>query len=200
MPVPVFSTGEVLTAAAMNAVGLWRVTSCTVSSVGGTAATASNGVVTIGTGNSSVTVSNAFSSSFDNYKILIDVTSNSVSNDSCGIRLRTSGGVDAQTDYIYGFIYVNPSTGAVNGAGSAAGNRYDYAVNMLTTNGGATTLEVLSPFLSKRTKFGNFSPRGDLPGSTSGFHNLANSYAGFTLLPGVGTITSGTIRVYGYNN
>ncbi len=45
---PVFAAGDVLGAADMNAVGLWRVTTCTVSSAGGTAATASNGVITIG--------------------------------------------------------------------------------------------------------------------------------------------------------
>jgi hypothetical protein len=68
---PTFSVGQFNTAAYMNAIGLWRVTTCTVSSTGGTAATASNGVITIGAGNTSVTVVNAFSADFDNYLVAV---------------------------------------------------------------------------------------------------------------------------------
>jgi hypothetical protein len=34
----------------------------------------------------------------------------------------------------------------------------------------------------------------------NGEHRVATSYDSFTLIPGSGTLTGGTIRVYGYRN
>ena len=113
MGYPLFTTGDVLTASDMNAVGLWRVTNCTVTSVGGTAATASNGVITIGTGNTSVTVNNAFSSDYLNYKVIINGNSASAQND---IQIRYSG--TTTNSYYWNVAYFAYGSGALIGAGT----------------------------------------------------------------------------------
>ena len=180
---PTFTAGSVLTAAQMNAVGMWLVKS-----------------QTIGTGVSSVTVTDAFSADFDNYRIMINFNSNTTNNQSGGLRLRTAAGVDSTTNYFYGWIYGNPSTGAVSSAGNSSGNRFDYAFNSYGTAGSSAAVDVMKPFLSALTMISSAAPRGDLVGNMTGYHSLADSYTGFTLLPSAGTLTGGTIRVYGYRN
>ncbi len=117
MPVPDFSPGEILTASAMDSIGLWRVTTCTVSSAGGTAATASNGVITIGTGNTSVTVNNAFSADYDNYKIIVSGAS---ATTNVNVAMTLNGGT---TGYFGCLVYGLTSGGspllATNSNGSA---------------------------------------------------------------------------------
>lgn len=195
MSFPSFTSGEVLTAADMNAVGLWRVTNCTVTSLGGTAATASNGVITIGTGNTSVTVSNAFSADYDNYKILI---SSGVASATTVLQMQLGA---TATGYYYGgdarqYTGVTLNIQAANGANWYAG---EGSVNTLEMN-----IDVKNPFLTKNSTFtGSFAnTRTDGYWLAMGGY-LANttSYTAFTITPSGGaTITGGTIRVYGYRN
>ena len=195
MPVPVFTSGEILTAANMNAVGLWRVTGCTVTSVGGTAATASNGVITVGTGNTSVTVSNTFSSNFENYRIIYNGGSSSVEQ-ALGMRLGASA-----AGYYGGVMTVAFSTGAVTGGPVNNAAQWTFA-GAGSTTGNGIILDVLRPFEADETMIsGAYNyPGAAGAGSFSGYHNSAVSYSSFVIVPGAGSITGGTIRVYGYNN
>lgn len=194
MTYPVFSAGEVLTAANMNAVGLWRITTCTVTSAGGTAATASNGVITVGSGNTSVTVSNAFSSSFDNYKIIYTGGTMSVST---ALKLQ----MGSTTTGYYGAYVYGVSTGTtVSAANDNNTSSFTYAggnsdtisthldVDLLAPNLAHQTA-LIAPMVHYSTNFGQYS--GVLANTTA--------YTAFTLIPFSGTMTGGTIRVYGYN-
>lgn len=193
MPVPVFSTGEVLTAANMNAVGLWRVTGCTVTSAGGTAATASNGVITVGSGNTSVTVNNAFSTDYDNY--LIFWNGGTMSNDTAmKLRLGTTN-----TNYFGTLVYTPNYTGTTIAAIS------DNAADFFTYIGGGNTnqaqaqVTLLGPNTATRT-FIN-APHisyGTVIGSYSGYQTSTTQFTSFRFEPFSGTMSSGTIRVYGY--
>jgi hypothetical protein len=197
MPVPDFAPGEILTAAAMDAIGLWRITTCTVSSVGGTAATASNGVITIGTGNTSVTVSNAFSSNYDNYLITVQSGSSSATTN-----LRLAIG-SVNSGYSVSVLYTAWSntptplaTGALNASSWTIAGSCD-------PDGLYMWLNVSNPFLTKRTAIHGAYVGVDtdrVGGSISGFVTDATSQTAFTISPDTGTITGGTIRVYGYRN
>lgn len=195
MPVPVFTAGETLDASEMNAVGLWRVTGCTVSSAGGTAATASNGVITIGTGNTSVTVSNAFSTDYDNYRIII---SGGVA--SATTVLQTQLGATA-TGYYY-------AGDARTYAGVTLNIQGLNATNWYAGEGTVNTLEmdiiVKNPFTAKNAtftgQFGNTRTDGYWL-AMGGYLANTTSYTAFTIAPSGGaTLTGGTIRVYGYRN
>jgi hypothetical protein len=177
MPVPDFSPGEVLTAAAMDSIGLWLVKTQTV-----------------GTGVSSVTVTGAFSADYDNYKIIISGGSASASAD---LRVQVGASV---TGYYAGYSRVSFSAGAVTGRNDNDAVRFQ-ACGATSTNGHAANFDLNMPFLSAFTYFSApvlFPATGDSAGFGSGFLNNTTSHTALTISPSTGTLTGGTIRVYGY--
>ena len=194
MTFPSFSVGEVLTAADMNAVGLWRVTSCTVTSVGGTAATASNGVVTIGAGNTSVTIANAFSSDYANYRIVISGATASVGSDYSFQFSGITGSV-----YQTAGFYMTPGTATLNAYAPAAA--VQWLIGSMNTVRFSSIFDVISPQLAQQKFFMNSAGI-----STTGYYQFSGlctsttSATGFSLIPNTGNFQGGTVRVYGYRN
>ena len=147
---------------------------------------------TIGTAVSSVTVTDAFSAEFENYKIIV---SGGVSSTSTNMTLqlgsKTSG-------YRTGLLY-HSWANTPFAVGSTTGANMVYAGNALTS-GLYANLEVVSPFLSTNTFVtGQWQSPND--GGVSQMQtNDTVSYTSFTLATGSTTMTGGTIRVYGYRN
>jgi hypothetical protein len=180
MPTPPdFSSGAVLTAAQMNAVGLWLVKT-----------------QTIGNAVSSVTVTGAFSADYDNY--LVTVTGGVASTSaSIGLRLGASA-----TGYYAGLVYLVYSAAAVSVIGTNNGSSFNF-VGAGTTSSLVVNMQIMNPFNAKTTGISNAyidSSTVGAGGTHNGFHNSAVSYTAFTLLAGAGTWTGGTIRVYGMRN
>lgn len=177
---------------AQNPGGLELVTTCTVTSAGGTSATASGGVVTIGAGNTSVTVSNAFSATYDNYKIVIN---GGVSSAQTSISLVLGSG----TSTYYGtYIYAYYAGGGPFAATINNQTNFIYAggadINYINCN-----IELQNPFQAKFTTIQALTVNyANNRGSAYGEHETASSYSAFTLAPYTGTLTGGTITVYGY--
>jgi hypothetical protein len=159
-----------------------------------------DGTITIGTAVSNVVVTNCFSALYDNYLVLMQVDSNSNSNQSIQVRFRNSGGTDSTSDYRYCYIYSNYSTGGVSAANTATGTGFDYALNFIGTQGGVTAINIYRPFFTQVTLYSSSSARGDITGTSSGFHNVAASYPSMNLVVGGGNFTGGKVRVYGYRN
>ncbi len=198
MPVPVFTAGETLDASEMNAVGLWRVTNCTVTSAGGTAATASNGVITLGNGNTSVTINNAFSADYSAYLIKIE-----------NLRISAGSGFpltigNASAGYYWSGVVVSYSTSAITA--EVGNNVAAWASGTVADNSGvaSTEIRVTQPFASARTTYtahGVDSRTGGAGCRTySGFLDNTNSYTSVGFTTTAGSVVSGTIRVYGYRN
>jgi len=196
MPVPDFSPGEILTAAVMDSVGLWRVTGCTVSSAGGTAATASNGVITVGAGNTSVTVSNAFSADYDVY--FVTYSGGDMSDETAiGVRL------GATTSGYYGnFVYGQYNSATVFSAGDNNAARFTYVGGGGGFYDGCSAEFLISnPFLARQTAItSGLISYGLQSGRYTGRLSDTTSYTSFVLSPFSGTLTGGKIRVYGYRN
>ena len=178
MTFPNFTTGEVLNASDMNAVGLWLVKT-----------------QTIGTGVSSVTVTGAFSADYDNYEIVFSGGSKS-SNGTMNLQFGATN-----TGYYnswYGRDYVN------NPVQNAASNASTTSVGVEGTNNGMdATWFVASPFLTGRTTYRGVTNSIQVGGYSynfGGFVDNATSYTAFTLFVQAGTMTGGTIRIYGYRN
>ena len=172
---PDFTIGQVLTAAQMNGVGLWLVKT-----------------QTIGNGVSSVAVTDAFSTDYDTYKIIV---SGGVGSTIQNLALQLGA---TTTGYYGGQMTVNAS-GVVAGAGMNNTASWTLA-GISSTNSNYLNAELLNPFLTKPTTLS--SSRNDdrtagSYGTTAGFVDNSTSYTGFTLIVG-GTMTGGTIRVYGY--
>lgn len=189
---PDFTVGQVLTAAQMNSIGLWRITTCTVTSSGGTAATASNGIVTIGTANTSLTVNNAFSSDFDNYLIQIN---GGVCSTNVEISLRMG---TAATNYNWGLIYTTYAAATALAIRASGGSSFQY-VGRGTTSTITMSCEVRGPNLAKPTYMTSPYVAEDATGHIGGIHTDITQHTGFTVFPQLGNLTGGTITVYGYN-
>lgn len=177
MTFPVFTAGDVLTAADMNAVGLWLVKT-----------------QTIGTAVSSVAVTNAFSSTYDNYIILL-----SGGASSAGSSLRLQLGA-AATAYYAGYVQVTLATAAV--AGTADNNATIFStVGVGDVDGLSMSVTVISPNLAKHTWIHGMGQVGNAVTRTFSGKQASNTqFTGFTISPNTGTLTGGTIRVYGYRN
>jgi hypothetical protein len=180
MPVPDFSPGEVLTAAAMDSIGLWLVKSQAV-----------------GTGVSSVTVTGAFSADYDNYKVIFSGGVNSAQGD-LGLTLgSTSSGY---THNVITTTWSNTPSSIL--AGTLNGSSWSRA-GVAEPDSNYLNLDIINPFLARRTiAWGSFvgSDSTRVGGSFSGFLADTTSYTAFTITPATGTMTGGTIRVYGYRN
>jgi hypothetical protein len=177
-----------------NPVGLERVTSCTVTSVGGTSATASNGVITIGTGNTTVTINNAFSADYENYKIIISGAVSSIGTDaSCQLTGITGG-------YQTAGYFMTPGTATLN-AYSPPGFAVQWLVGSINATRYTSSFDVVSPFLTQQKFMLNMAGI-----STTGYYNFSglctstSSATGFSYIANSGNFTAGTIRVYGYRN
>jgi hypothetical protein len=149
---------------------------------------------TIGTAVSSVTVTDAFSANHDNYKVTITGGAGSAST-LLGLQLGAT-----TTGYYAGYNRVTYSSGLANLAAdnnAAIFSRAGYGTaNTLNAN-----FELTQPFATKNTFFyAPFAAHIDtqIAGAGAGFINDSTSYTGFTIIPGAGTLTGGTIRVYGY--
>ena len=164
----------------MNKIGLWLVKT-----------------QVIGTAVASVQVTDAFSADFDNYHILI---SDGVASANTTLSLTLGA---TTTGYYYGTTWRTyaGATGVYNGANVAA-----WADGIfISTNAINCDVVLKNPFLAKRT-FVNYRTSGaatsgiNLSADGGGFLDNATSYTAFTLTPASGTITGGTIRVYGFRN
>ena len=148
---------------------------------------------TVGTAVSSVAVTNAFSTTYDNYKIVYADGSGSAANIGLILQLGAT-----TTGYAYVLNYALYSTGAAASLGAANAANFPY-VGGTNANGASVIVDVEQPFLAKNT-FITSSYRDDTAG---GMHNgvLKNttSYTDFSIIvTGANTITGGTIYVYGY--
>jgi hypothetical protein len=179
---PDFTAGAVLTAAQMNAIGLWLVRS-----------------QTIGNGVNEILVDNVFTSDFDNYRIIFRSDSNSSSNENASFQLRTSAPATINTNYATQIVFANYGSGTVSGAGTPLGSAsINFVGGSLGTNGMYGEFDLIAPNLPRRTVLFGPAVRGDILGTMGGYHNVATAYPGFRIFTS-GTMTGGTLSVYGYN-
>lgn len=147
---------------------------------------------TIGTAVSSVVVSDAFSATYDNYRILINGGVGSVGN---GILRFQLGSVTS--GYYSNFIYAAYTGGAVSSVANNNGANINYAGISDTINISAE-IEVMSPFLAKQKLITASYYDSASTGRTQGQSSSQASQTAFTIIASSGTLTGGTIYVYGY--
>jgi hypothetical protein len=173
---PDFTTGQVLTAAQMSAVGMWLVKT-----------------QTIGATQASVPVTDVFSTDYDAYKIIISGgVASTTALLSCQLGATTTG-------YYWGHNYRTYAgvTDANQGSNTASFSRIGLGTTSVLTG----NFELVNPFTAKNTiiNYSYVDPRtAGEAGAGGGFLNDTTSYTGFTIAIASGTMTGGTIRVYGY--
>jgi hypothetical protein len=184
MAIKTFTTGEVLTASDTNTY------------------LANSGLVyvksqTIGTAVSTVTVSDAFSATYDSYQITIEGTLSSAVGAALNFRCVTSGGADNASNWKGNSFYI--ATGSAGGLTNAPlVNNLTCECGGFSPNAGSMVFTVQAPFLSARTSVIFQMADSEYFRTSANCLNNATSYTAFKLSPNTGTFTGGTITVYGY--
>jgi len=149
---------------------------------------------TIGTAVSSITVSNAFTTEFDNYKILITGGVGSLADTYIGLALDS-----VNTGYFASLIFASYTTGSVGSSVTNNGASFFFPGYANLTSIGAD-INLINVSTTEQTRIlAQFSDDGS-SGVFSGFCTSTASHTSFTLTTSSGTLTGGTIRVYGYRN
>ena len=149
---------------------------------------------TVGSTVASVTVSNAFSATYDNY--LITMNGNTASNLGSVI-FATINGSTGTTYQSLGYYMAYGST-TITGVGGALTN-LGFRISENSNNGNnAFSLSLFRPFLVSPTAFSTTSQNDSYIASYQGKDTNAASSTSLTFTPSSGTLSSGTITVYGF--
>lgn len=147
-------------------------------------------------GSSGTAIPNCFSSTYDNYKIVISNYTASTAS-SLLMKLR-SGSTNSDTGYYYGGLY---RLFAGTGGGDVTGSNQ---VSWLVATGSTTpkcgaVLEMLNPNDAIHTTFTLTASNYDAYFVSSGVHQVNTAYDSLYIYPGAGTFTA-TVRIYGYRD
>jgi hypothetical protein len=181
MPVPDFSPGEVLTAAAMDSIGLWKTAS----------GSATSGTV--------LSIQNCFSADYEAYRVVLTDIRTTVAS---GLNVQlANGGTPNATGYGYNYVngpYATTSTYAQQGGTGLAAWP---TVGVGFTDSGGVAMDIYNPFLSQFSIISSdrTDPRaGGTAGRWNGFHAVATSFSGIYIVSSAGTFTNINATVYGY--
>ena len=148
---------------------------------------------TVGSSVSTVTVTGAFSTTWNDYRIIYSGGTGTASTD---MQLKLGASV---TGYYGSLQFQSVTAGTVSAAGSNNGATFPWVGGATAGQAIHASFDLFSPFLSMYTKVRNGTYQsGDNYGMVNGEHRVATSYTDFTLTVASGTMTGGTITVYGY--
>ena len=183
MAVKTFVVGEVLTSDATNTY------------------LANSGLVfvksqTVGTAVASVTLLNCFNSTYDNYRVVVSNVACSTSG-NIYMQLADSGGTP-NASALYGQAgFYQLAASALNGNWGTTGTFWEiFPVNSVSANHGI--FEIMNPNTTAyaRTYMGGMSTAVHFV--YNGIHQVATAFPSMKVYFPAGTMTGGTITVYGY--
>ena len=180
MAIKTFTTGEVLTASDTNTY------------------LANSGLVyvkqqTVGNAVASVTVSDAFSATYDNYRI---VYSGGVGSTLISLQIKLGASTTGYYSIANYATYAAVATPITNGDNNAS--QFSF-VGYASADYTQASFDLINPFLAKYTSINACSWAAvTVAGTSAGVHQVATSYSSFILSANTGTLTGGIIYVYGY--
>ena len=149
---------------------------------------------TVGSAVSSVTVTGAFSATYDNYVIQI------ANVDASNLAVNLTFALGSTTTAYYSSMYIDRATTATTSTSRVSNGSSSEIGICGTADDTSATVYVKSPFLSARTNINSLFNGDQFSGWTGGQLANTTSYTAFTIAPSAGTITGGTIKIYGYQN
>lgn len=163
-------------------------------------------VTTTGTGVSSISLpQGTFTSTYNNYRIIIDV-SDSTTDNSFTARLRASGTDNTSSVYNNAVFYVTSGASTGVAANSTTATSWDIGYMANAASGGLIVLEVFNPFASTVTFASVHQNRLDVAAGSTGngemrigtlSHSSTTSFDSLSVIRASGNMT-GSIYVYGY--
>jgi hypothetical protein len=189
MPVPDFSPGEVLTAAAMDSIGMWHLNTTSFS------------------GATQVDFTNVFTSAYDSYRVEFHFWTATVSENHF-FRLRDSGGILIGTNYLTQRLEQSGATvTGVNVGGGLSTTWFPSFIVQSSTAGAGVSgyMDIYQPQKADYTRATGAICRTDsTSGATSvqfaGLYNLTTVLTGFSLVRNSTATMTGKVSVYGIRN
>jgi hypothetical protein len=176
---PVFTSGAVLTAAQMNNVGLWLVSSGTI-----TATTAGN-------------FDDVFTSDYANYRITVNATTGASTAPALDFALR-AGGSTLAGDW-YRTSITSSNTAGPTRAWSVTGTNTCQVGNVSDARGGQIIIDVFQPQASDSTRIISQSQAWGSAASNAGtFWNVGDTDVGTGFRLSCASNFTATVRIYGY--
>jgi hypothetical protein len=181
MAITTYTAGQVLTAASLNnnfaSGGLMLVKT-----------------QTIGTAVASATLTSVFSSTYDNYRVVVNIASTSA---SAAVLAQFGTGTATTTNYkSYLFTsFLGWTSGAATTQTSLSGFLAGYA-ELAGSN--ANSFDVIAPNLARNTHANGQYASSANGGFTSGIQTDSTQFTSLTVGVASGTMTGGTVSVYGY--
>jgi hypothetical protein len=180
---PDFVNATALDASSLNSIGLWKVAS---------------GTFTGATSVSAASISDIFTSDYDNYRIILK-TSNATSSNVLMQFRDISGNIIGGSAYFTQFVRSYVSN--VDAAAAASTNTALLATHYTAPNV-STTIDIQSPYIAEQTSwltnyysFNSAVPHS-LTGNGGGYHNSSTRFSGIILFPTGGSL-SGSYWIYG---
>lgn len=155
---------------------------------------------------SSQAINSCFSSTYKNYKVVIDITGNSTNADIY-LKLRASS-TDSSAEYTQAVTVVSAAGSTTNLSQSTAttGFRVNGVYSSISTYHSQTSqIDLFRPYETIWTTHNaiiSYRSTGDgtyYGGAGTGIHSSASSYDGLNLIASAGTIT-GVVTVYAYKD
>jgi hypothetical protein len=184
--------------------GLTLITPTSVATTGGSATSSISATGTVSfTSASAISLNDVFSATYDNYKIVFELDTMSLTGGNAIVmRLRVGGADNSSANYFNHRMIGQSSSLSGAGASSADTSFISFAEY---DNVGITTFmyDIFAPFRTATTSLvgiGQFRYTGFYQHSQlkTGQTTVTTSYTGFTLITTAGTMT-GKVRIYGYN-
>lgn len=147
----------------------------------------------------SIQFDNVFSSAYDNYKAVVNISSFSA-NDQIAVRFVDGTSPVTTQNYIYSYTAYQINAGTYVDYSSTAGTTYIAVTPGTTTSGANVSIDIYNPNLSQRTTctyqgWGQASQPMSVVGAAS--LSLDTVLEGIRFYPGSGNFT-GKISIYGY--
>lgn len=146
---------------------------------------------TIGTGVSTVSVTSAFSATYDAYRIIVAGGTGST-NDNIAFKMTGSG-----ANYSWSLVYCDYGSTTPAGGSGINSATIPYVGYSHSTVGKSAVFDVVNPFLTTYTTIHANTVGNTLAGTLNGIHKASTSYTGFEISSSA-SLTGGTIYVYGY--
>ena len=142
-------------------------------------------------GVASQSVSDVFSSTYDNYRILINATS---FTGTLTMRFRVSGADNSTSNYKMNTYGTGLWTTSVYSGYQESGSTLFNILGEASPT--SLSLDILNPFATQKTFLHGHTSQNDRGRAYQGLFDATTSFTGFTLLA---TSVTGNVSVYGYN-
>jgi len=141
-------------------------------------------------------IAGAFSSTYTNYRIVLNNIVTSANNTLVAFRLGSS---TTRTEYIYGSAGVVIGTGAFNADTATAGTFAMLGYSRNVTGGTQNfSFDLINPQAAARKTWTSSWNNGSYMGTVVGVDTLESAQTDINFVVGTGTLTGGTVTIYGY--